>query len=107
MTKYAAAHKQLYFSKLYCHALETMLYEYILDLISESRKIKKGGLSTRAALGIIGAAKACAFFKGEDAVLPDHVKFIFNAVTEHRLDDGFKKDIPLSDLILKEVDAIR
>ena len=32
MTKYAAAHEQLYFSKLYCHALETMLYEYVFKL---------------------------------------------------------------------------
>ena len=83
------------------------IYEYILDLISESRKTKKWGLSTRAALGIIEASKACAFVKGEDAVLPDHVKFIFNAVTEHRLDNGFKQDISLSGGILKEVDAIR
>ena len=83
------------------------IYEYILDLISESRKTKKGGLSTRAALGIIEASKACAFVKGEDAVLPDHVKFIFNAVTEHRLDNGFKQDISFSEEILKEVDAIR
>jgi len=83
------------------------IYEYILDLISESRKTKKVGLSTRAALGIIRAAKACAYVKGDDEVIPDHVKFIFNAVTEHRLDNGFKQDISLSEDILKEVDAIR
>ena len=80
---------------------------HISGLALDSRKIKKGGLSTRAALGIIKASKACAFVKGEDAVLPDHVKYIFNSVTEHRLDNGFKQDTSLSGEILKEVDAIR
>ena len=83
------------------------IYEYILDLISESRKNKNGGLSTRAAIGIISAAKSCAYLKGEDSVLPEHVKFIFNAVTEHRLDNGFKESESLSEKILQEVDAIR
>jgi len=83
------------------------IYEYILDLIAESRKMKTGGLSTRAAIGIIGAAKSCAFLRGEDSVFPEHVKFIFNAVTEHRLDNGFKENESISEKILKEVDAIR
>ena len=83
------------------------IYEYILDLISESRKAKNGGLSTRAAIGIINAAKACAYVKGEDSVFPDHVKFIFKSVTEHRLDNGFKENESFSEKILKEVDAIR
>ena len=83
------------------------LYEYILDLISESRKTKHGGLSTRAAIGIISAAKSCAYLKGENSVFPEHVKLIFNAVTEHRLDNGFKENESISEKILKEVDAIR
>ena len=83
------------------------IYEYILDLISESRKTKNGGLSTRAAIGIISAAKSYAYLEGEDSVFPDHVKFIFNAVTEHRLDNGFKENESISEKILKEVDAIR
>ncbi len=83
------------------------IYEYILDLISESRKTKNGGLSTRAAIGIISAAKSCAYLRGEDSVFPEHVKFVFNAVTEHRLDNGFKENESISERILKEVDAIR
>ncbi len=83
------------------------IYEYILDLISESRKIKNGGLSTRAAIGIINAAKACAYVKGEDSVLPDHVKFIFKSVSEHRLDNGFKENESFSEKILTKVDAVR
>ena len=83
------------------------IYEYILDLISESRKTKNGGLSTRAAIGIISAAKSCAYIMGEDSVFPEHVKFIFKAVTEHRMDNGFKENESISEKILKEVDAIR
>lgn len=87
--------------------LSDELYEYILDLLSESRKLKSGGLSTRAAIGIVNASKACAFIKGDKTILPDHVQFIFSSVTEHRLDNGFKEEVLISENILKEVDAIR
>ena len=83
------------------------LYEYILDLISESRKLNNGGLSTRAAIAVINASKACAYVQGEDHVTPDHVQFIFPSVAEHRLDNGFIESISISEKIIKEVDAIR
>ena len=83
------------------------IYEYILDLITESRKLNSGGLSTRAAIGIINASKACSYVQGEDHVTPDHVQYIFKSVAEHRLDNGFIETISLSEKILKEVDAIR
>ena len=54
------------------------LYEYILDLISESRKLNNGGLSTRAAIAVINASKACAYVQGEDHVTPDHVHLSFH-----------------------------
>ncbi len=83
------------------------IYDYILDLVSESRKLKNGGLSTRAAIAIINASKACAFIQGEDYVTPDHVQYIFQSVAEHRLDNGFIESISISERIIKEVDAIR
>ena len=83
------------------------IYEYILDLVSESRKLKNGGLSTRAAIAVINASKACAYIQGEDYVTPDHVQYIFKSVVEHRLDDGFLESISIADRLLKEVDAIR
>ena len=83
------------------------IYEYILDLISESRKLKDGGLSTRAAIAIVNASKACAYVQGQNYVLPDHVQFIFQSVAEHRLDNGFLESFSISNKILKEVDAIR
>lgn len=83
------------------------IYEYILDLVSESRKLKNGGLSTRAAIAVINASKACAYIQGEDYVTPDHVQYIFKSVVEHRLDNGFLESISIADRVLKEVDAIR
>ena len=83
------------------------IYEYILDLVSESRKLKNGGLSTRAAIALINASKACAYVLGEDYVTPDHVQYIFHSVAEHRLDNGFIESISISERIIKEVDAIR
>tara|TARA_B100002051_G_C16631031_1_gene583291 strand:+ start:138 stop:1043 length:906 start_codon:yes stop_codon:yes gene_type:complete len=86
------------------------IYEYILDLIEISRKSSRGkigGLSTRAALGILNSAKAYAFMNDDQSLLPDHVQFIFSSVTEHRLDNGFKEKNSLSEIILKKVDAIR
>ena len=56
---------------------------------------------------IINASKACAYIQGENHVLPDHVQFIFEAVAEHRLDNGFLEPFPISRKILKEIDAIR
>ena len=83
------------------------IYEYILDLVSESRKLKYGGLSTRAAIALINASKACAYVQRDDYVTPDHVQYIFQSVAEHRLDNGFIESISLSEKVLKEVDAIR
>ena len=83
------------------------IYEYILDLVSESRKLKNGGLSTRAAIAVINASKGCAYVQGEDYVTPDHVQYIFQSVAEHRLDNGFTDSISISEKIIKEVDAIR
>ena len=83
------------------------IYEYILDLVSVSRKLKNGGLSTRAAIAVINASKACAYVQGEDYVTPDHVQYIFKSVVEHRLDNGFLESISIADRVLKEVDAIR
>ena len=83
------------------------IYEYILDLLSESRKLKKGGLSTRAAIGVLNASKACAYVKGDDHITPDHVQYIFPSVAEHRLDNGYIDSSSLSDKIINGVDAIR
>ena len=83
------------------------IYEYILDLLSESRRLREGGLSTRAAIAVINASKACAYVNGDPYVTPDHVQYIFKSVAEHRLDNGYIGSSSLSEKIIQEVDAIR
>jgi len=83
------------------------IYDYILDLIQETRKLKSGGLSTRAAQGILIASKSCAFLNNSKSVLPDHVQFIFSSVAEHRLDNGIKEEFSISKKIIRKVDAVR
>ena len=83
------------------------IYDYILELTDESRRLISGGLSTRAAKGILIASKACAFVNGYSTVIPDHVQFIFSSVAEHRLDNGNKETNTFSAEIINKVDAIR
>jgi len=83
------------------------IYDYILDLIQETRKLKSGGLSTRAAKGILIASKSCAFLNNSKSVLPDHVQFIFSSIAEHRLDNGIKEEVSISKRIIQKVDAVR
>ncbi|KGF87650.1 AAA family ATPase [Prochlorococcus marinus] len=87
--------------------LSNEIYEYILDLLSESRRLREGGLSTRAAIAVINASKACAYVNGATDVTPDHVQYIFKSVAEHRLDNGYIDSSSLSEKIIQEVDAIR
>lgn len=82
------------------------LIHYALDLISASRE-RGPGLSPRAGLALMAAAKAWAFLHGCDHVLPDHIQAVFPAVAEHRLDGGHRRSNPLSTQILERVDALR
>ncbi|MBM5826393.1 MAG: AAA family ATPase [Cyanobacteria bacterium M_surface_10_m2_119] len=82
------------------------LIHYALDLLSTSRELGPG-LSPRAGLALMAAAKAWAFLEGCDHVLPDHIQAVFPAVAEHRLDGGHRRSNPLSSQILERVDALR
>lgn len=50
------------------------------------------GLSTRAGLALIQAARAMAYVQGEEAVLPQHVQAMFCEVAWHRLQGGHDKE---------------
>jgi MoxR-like ATPase len=82
------------------------LIHYALDLLAASRDLGLG-LSPRAGLALIAAAKAWAFLHGSDYVLPDHLQAVFPTVAEHRLDGGRRRSRPLSTSILERVDALR
>ena len=66
------------------------LLNYILDLITESRRDSafRHGPSPRAGLALRRAAQAWAFLAGRDYVLPEDVQAVLAAVVDHRLPPG-------------------
>lgn len=63
------------------------LFEYLQDLLSATRESNQWshGLSPRAGLAVLNAAKAWAFMDGRQYALPDDIQAVWSAVTEHRL----------------------
>ena len=68
------------------HASEALL-DYVQALIARSRQQPgvRVGLSPRAGLALLRAARAHALLLGRDHVLPEDVQALFPAVAEHRL----------------------
>ncbi len=60
---------------------------YLQDIVSHSRQSLQGsiGLSPRAAIGYLQAAKAWAFLKGRSMVLPEDIQAVGVSVMTHRL----------------------
>ncbi|PKO86183.1 MAG: AAA family ATPase [Betaproteobacteria bacterium HGW-Betaproteobacteria-12] len=63
------------------------LIDYVQALIEASRQNPafQHGLSPRAGLGLLAAARAWAWLAGRDMVLPDDVQAVLPAVARHRL----------------------
>lgn len=63
------------------------LIDYVQALVEASRQtpIFQHGLSPRAGLALLAAARAWAWLAGRDMVLPDDVQAVFPAVARHRL----------------------
>ncbi|MEY1661825.1 AAA family ATPase [Isoalcanivorax beigongshangi] len=63
------------------------LIAYVQRLLAHSRQCGRfvAGLSPRAGLGLLRAARAWALLEGRDYVIPDDVQAVFCAVVEHRL----------------------
>jgi MoxR-like ATPase len=61
--------------------------EYIVKLVCETRKNPyiSLGVSPRGSIAVLRAAKALAYIKGRDYVVPDDVKEIFEPVINHRI----------------------
>ena len=68
------------------HASPALL-DYLQTLVEATRKEPKfvHGLSPRAALGLLAAARAWAFIDGRTMVLPDDVQAVLPSVACHRL----------------------
>ncbi len=63
------------------------LLDYVQALVAHTRSTAglSVGLSPRAAIGLLRAARAWALIAGRHAVIPEHVQAVFPAVVEHRL----------------------
>jgi MoxR-like ATPase len=63
------------------------LLDYVQALVAQSRNQLdiRHGLSPRAAIGLVRAARAWALVEGRGSVIPEHVQAVFAAVVEHRL----------------------
>ena len=63
------------------------LLDYVQALVAHTRNapLQGAGLSPRAAIGLLRAARAWALIAGRDAVIPEHIQQVFAPVVEHRL----------------------
>lgn len=59
--------------------------EYIVDLSRATREEGGAGVSTRAAVMLKKAARACALVNGRDYVIPDDIHRVVKAVFAHRI----------------------
>ena len=63
-----------------------MLLDYISDVLQSSRKQEdQWGLSPRAGLDLLDAARAWAFFENRNYIIPDDVQAVFPFVAGHRM----------------------
>jgi MoxR-like ATPase len=62
-----------------------ILLGYISDILQSSRKDAEYGLSPRAGLDLLDAARGWAFLESRDHVIPDDVQAVFPFVAAHRM----------------------
>jgi MoxR-like ATPase len=64
------------------------LLDYVQALVAHTRSAADlgVGLSPRAAIGLLRAARAWALIAGRQTVIPEHVQAVFAAVVEHRVE---------------------
>jgi MoxR-like ATPase len=70
------------------HASEALI-DYLQDILAICRQRHRRGLSPRAGLGLLRAAKAWALIAGRDSVLPEDIQAVGDSVMAHRLDSPF------------------
>lgn len=63
-----------------------MLLEYLADILQRSRRFEDiSGLSPRAGLDLLLAARAWAFLENRDHIIPDDLQAVFPFVAGHRM----------------------
>jgi MoxR-like ATPase len=63
------------------------LLDYVQALVAHTRRAPglNAGLSPRAAIGLLRAARAWALIAKRTAVIPEHIQAVFASVVEHRV----------------------
>ena len=104
---------QLLVSKVKC---ADSLIDYLYRLVAFSRQDSDSeqsssshGLSPRAAISLLQAAKSWALIDGRNHLIPDDIQAVFPSVAEHRINSnqsqaGSLSNNPLSQNILRSVD---
>lgn len=84
------------------------LLDYLQDIIDFTRRSEHYpcGLSPRAGLSLLAAAKAWAFLAQRNAVLPEDVQAVLPAVAAHRLQANIQDSALIVAPILQEVSVI-
>lgn len=67
--------------------VSTALVDYVLDLIAHTRHVSSG-LSPRAALGLLNAARSWAYCDSRSFVVPEDVQAVAPSIMAHRLEGG-------------------
>jgi MoxR-like ATPase len=80
------------------------LLDYVQALVAHTRNRLdvRHGLSPRAAIGLVRAARAWALIEGRSAVTPEHVQAVFAAVVEHRI----RQDAAVAGLATRLLEAV-
>jgi len=83
------------------------LFEYVQDLLAASRtsNLFINGLSPRAGLGLVQAARAWAFIHGRSMVLPEDVQSVAASVMVHRLHSTASGQAE-SELVVQLIDSV-
>ncbi len=92
--------RQLQQSVLAIHVSAALL-DYVQALVAHTRRAAglNAGLSPRAAIGLLRAARAWALIHGRNAVIPEHVQAIFPSVVEHRVNQRGSDRIAVTRLL--------
>lgn len=85
--------------------LSDTVADYVMALLQQTRQSSGAGagLSPRGGLNLVKMAKAWAFVKGQNMVLPDDVQAVFPAVAAHRLTGAVSSGQRLANDILAQV----
>jgi MoxR-like ATPase len=78
--------RQLQQAVLDVHVAPALL-DYVQALVAHTRRAPglNAGLSPRAAIGLLRAARAWALIAKRSAVIPEHIQAVFASVVEHRM----------------------